>query len=162
MCAVEIWTDALALQVAIEGCCHGELDAIYASLARAEREKAVKVDLLLICGDFQVRAFPSPGSQVGAAAVLLRRPEADPSAAPAHTRASLLQALRNEHDFESLAVPLKFRNLGSFHSYYSGEKVAPMLTIIIGGNHEASNYMWELCVPDSTLELDACGPLPRG
>jgi hypothetical protein len=42
------------LQVAIEGCCHGELDAIYASIARAEREKGFKVDLLLICGDFQV------------------------------------------------------------------------------------------------------------
>lgn len=28
--------------------------------------------------------------------------------------------------------------------YYSGEATAPVLTIIIGGNHEASNYMWEL------------------
>lgn len=24
---------------------------------------------------------------------------------------------------------------------------APVLTIIIGGNHEASNYLWELYVP---------------
>lgn len=31
-----------------------------------------------------------------------------------------------------------------FVRYYSGEKKAPMLTIIIGGNHEASNYMQEL------------------
>lgn len=30
--------------------------------------------------------------------------------------------------------------------YYTGAKVAPVLTIVIGGNHEASNYMWELCV----------------
>ena len=28
--------------------------------------------------------------------------------------------------------------------YYAGEKVAPVLTIVIGGNHEASNYLWEL------------------
>lgn len=28
--------------------------------------------------------------------------------------------------------------------YYIGEKVAPLLTIVIGGNHEASNYLWEL------------------
>ena len=28
--------------------------------------------------------------------------------------------------------------------YYIGEKKAPVLTIMIGGNHEASNYMWEL------------------
>lgn len=32
----------------------------------------------------------------------------------------------------------------SFYKYYSGEKKAPVLTIFIGGNHEASNYMWEL------------------
>lgn len=41
-------------------------------------------------------------------------------------------------------MPEKYRKLGEFHPYYSGEKVAPMLTIVIGGNHEASNYMWEL------------------
>lgn len=28
--------------------------------------------------------------------------------------------------------------------YYSGEKKAPILTIFIGGNHEASNYLQEL------------------
>lgn len=28
--------------------------------------------------------------------------------------------------------------------YYTGKKVAPLLTIVIGGNHEASNYLWEL------------------
>ena len=30
--------------------------------------------------------------------------------------------------------------------YYTGEKKAPVLTLVIGGNHEASNYMWELYV----------------
>ena len=30
--------------------------------------------------------------------------------------------------------------------YYMGQKIAPILTIVIGGNHEASNYMWELYV----------------
>lgn len=28
--------------------------------------------------------------------------------------------------------------------YYSGEKEAPLLTIFIGGNHEASNFLQEL------------------
>lgn len=28
--------------------------------------------------------------------------------------------------------------------YYSGEKKAPILTVFIGGNHEASNHMQEL------------------
>ncbi len=41
------------LTVAIEGCCHGELDAIYNSIEYMSRERGVKVDLLLIAGDFQ-------------------------------------------------------------------------------------------------------------
>lgn len=32
----------------------------------------------------------------------------------------------------------------TFCRYYIGEKTAPILTVIIGGNHEASNYFWEL------------------
>ena len=32
----------------------------------------------------------------------------------------------------------------SFFRYYSGEKTAPVLTVFIGGNHEASNYLQEL------------------
>lgn len=28
--------------------------------------------------------------------------------------------------------------------YYSGEKKAPILTVFIGGNHEASNHLQEL------------------
>ena len=31
-----------------------------------------------------------------------------------------------------------------FYKYYSGEKTAPVLTIFIGGNHEASNHLREL------------------
>ncbi|CAM8928981.1 unnamed protein product [Rhodiola kirilowii] len=34
--------------------------------------------------------------------------------------------------------------MGTFWKYYSGEAVAPIPTIFIGGNHEASNYLWEL------------------
>ena len=45
---------ASTMKIAVEGCCHGELDAIYASLQRLERDKSQKVDLLLIGGDFQV------------------------------------------------------------------------------------------------------------
>ena len=43
-----------------------------------------------------------------------------------------------------MACPEKHRTLGNFHEYYSGVKKAPMLTIFVGGNHEASNYLWEL------------------
>ena len=34
--------------------------------------------------------------------------------------------------------------MGDFHEYYSGARRAPYLTIFIGGNHEASNYLFEL------------------
>jgi lariat debranching enzyme len=34
--------------------------------------------------------------------------------------------------------------MGDFHKYYSEVKRAPVLTLVIGGNHEASNYFSEL------------------
>ncbi|KAF8171819.1 hypothetical protein BJ912DRAFT_1025140 [Pholiota molesta] len=39
--------------IAIEGCCHGELDAIYSHIQQLETRNGYKVDALLICGDFQ-------------------------------------------------------------------------------------------------------------
>jgi len=92
--------------IAIEGCCHGELDAIYDRIRRHEDATGSKVDLLLCCGDFQ--------------------------------------SLRNTADYRSLAVPPKYRSMGSFYKYYSGEKETPVLTIFIGGNHEASQPLQEL------------------
>ncbi|EJU05916.1 Metallophos-domain-containing protein [Dacryopinax primogenitus] len=94
------------MKIAVEGCCHGQLDNTYAEIAKHEREGSYKVDLLLICGDFQ--------------------------------------AVRNRGDLRFMAVPDKYKKLGGFHRYYTGEAKAPVLTIVIGGNHEASNYMWEL------------------
>lgn len=43
-------------------------------------------------------------------------------------------------------MPPKYREMKSFWKYYSGQEVAPVPTIFIGGNHEASNYLWELLV----------------
>ena len=43
-----------------------------------------------------------------------------------------------------MAVPDKYKEMGTFYKYYSGELKAPMLTLVIGGNHEASNYLQEL------------------
>ena len=53
------------------------------------------------------------------------------------------QATRNLADLKCMAVPDKFKDMCSFYKYYSAtpEKVAPVLTIFIGGNHEASNYL---------------------
>ncbi|KAH9574598.1 hypothetical protein CY35_01G066900 [Sphagnum magellanicum] len=34
--------------------------------------------------------------------------------------------------------------MNSFWKYYSGAEIAPFPTLFVGGNHEASNYLWEL------------------
>ena len=54
------------------------------------------------------------------------------------------QSLRNTSDYTSLAVPAKYRSIGSFHEYYACEKIAPVLTIFIGGNHENMKALQEL------------------
>ncbi|KAM9343808.1 lariat debranching enzyme isoform 1-T4 [Pholidichthys leucotaenia] len=94
------------MKIAVEGCCHGELDKIYETIEYLQEKERVKVDLLLCCGDFQ--------------------------------------AVRNEGDMQCMAVPAKYRMMQTFYKYYSGEKKAPVLTIFIGGNHEASNHLQEL------------------
>ena len=103
---VNMTTVATSVRVAVEGCCHGELDRIYAHLKQVKDSGERPVDLLLIAGDFQ--------------------------------------AVRNADDLECMACPAKYRHLHTFHEYYSGKKKAPVLTIFIGGNHEASNYLQEL------------------
>ncbi|KAF3384609.1 Lariat debranching enzyme [Penicillium rolfsii] len=54
------------------------------------------------------------------------------------------QALRNSNDAACISVPAKYKSMGDFHEFYEGTSVAPYLTIFCGGNHEASNYMYEL------------------
>eukprot|EP01132_Coremiostelium_polycephalum_P003118 gene3118-3899_t len=93
-------------QVAIEGCCHGEIEAIYNSIESIEKKTNTKIDLLICCGDYE--------------------------------------AIRNQNDLESMAVSNKYKTMGTFHDYYSGRKVAPLLTLVIGGNHESSIYFNEL------------------
>lgn len=41
------------MKIAVEGCCHGRLDDIYATLKQLEQKNNYTVDLLLVCGDFQ-------------------------------------------------------------------------------------------------------------
>ena len=67
-----------------------------------------------------------------------------------------------------MSVPMKFREIGDFHEYYGSQRTAPYLTIFVGGNHEASNYLFELFyggwVAPNIYYLGAanivrCGPL---
>ncbi|GMF33262.1 unnamed protein product [Phytophthora fragariaefolia] len=54
------------------------------------------------------------------------------------------ECMRNMRDLETLACPPKYRALHAFHRYYKQEKTAPVLTVFVGGNHEASGYLQEL------------------
>ncbi|GFE54894.1 Ser Thr phosphatase family protein [Babesia ovis] len=54
------------------------------------------------------------------------------------------QAVRNENDLEDLACPPKYKEYHDFRDYYSGKKVAPLLTIFVGGNHEAPAFLKDL------------------
>ena len=94
------------MHIAIEGCLHGELEKVYATIQEIQDMEGIKIDLLVCCGDFQ--------------------------------------SVRNLGDLKSMAVPDKYKEMGSFWKYYTGILKAPMLTIFIGGNHEASNYLQEL------------------
>ncbi len=54
------------------------------------------------------------------------------------------QAVRNRADLETMSVPVKYRSMGTFYKYYSGEKKAPFLTLFVGGNHEATLHLQQL------------------
>mmetsp|Transcript_844 Transcript_844/g.836 ORF Transcript_844/g.836 Transcript_844/m.836 type:complete len:163 (+) Transcript_844:87-575(+) len=43
-----------------------------------------------------------------------------------------------------MSVPDKYKKIKDFQRYYDGTKIAPILTIFIGGNHEAMNYLKDL------------------
>ncbi|KAK3680462.1 lariat debranching enzyme, C-terminal domain-containing protein [Podospora appendiculata] len=108
MSAIEIQTATVqGVRVAVEGCGHGTLNAIYAAVERSCKERSWDgVDILIIGGDFQ--------------------------------------AVRNAADLTVMSVPVKYRELGDFHEYYSGTRKAPYLTIFVAGNHEAASHLWEL------------------
>lgn len=65
------------MHIAVEGCAHGELEIIYATLQSIEERDNIKIELLLCCGDFQ--------------------------------------ATRNLQDLDSMAVPDKYLEMGSFY-----------------------------------------------
>ncbi|PPJ56547.1 hypothetical protein CBER1_03942 [Cercospora berteroae] len=104
--AVQI-QESHGVRLAVEGCGHGTLHAIYASIEEACKQKGWPgIDLLIIGGDFQ--------------------------------------SVRNAYDLNCVSMPPKYRSMCDFHEYYSGQRTAPYLTIFVGGNHEASNYLFEL------------------
>ena len=70
------------MKIAVEGCCHGELDKIYETIEYIQKDQKCKIDLLIICGDFQsVRdqadlqsmAVPPKYREVNESEILFRR-----------------------------------------------------------------------------------------
>ena len=61
-----------------------------------------------------------------------------------------LEFSRNLADLKCMAKPdhwdiqSRMMAMGTFYKYYSGELKAPILTVVISGNHEASNYLQEM------------------
>ena len=51
------------------------------------------------------------------------------------------ESMRTENDLTFLSCPEKYREMGDFHKYFTLKSKAPYLTIFIGGNHEASNFL---------------------
>ncbi len=43
--------------MAVIGCCHGELDKMYDSIMYLQQRENITIDLVICCGDFQVRLF---------------------------------------------------------------------------------------------------------
>ncbi|VDD82712.1 unnamed protein product [Mesocestoides corti] len=54
------------------------------------------------------------------------------------------QSVRNPADLHAMSVPPKYYQMGDFYRYYSEEMTAPIPTVFVGGNHEASSYLQEL------------------
>ena len=55
-----------------------------------------------------------------------------------------VQAARDAHDLASMSFATFEPRLSDFQAYHDGRKRAPILTLVVGGNHEASQHFWEL------------------
>jgi len=53
------------------------------------------------------------------------------------------ESLITKNDLNYLSCPEKYKTMGDFYKYYNKIKKVPILTIFIGGNHEASNILNE-------------------
>ncbi len=51
------------------------------------------------------------------------------------------QSIRHQQDLDDMHCPEKYKQMGCFHDYYEGRKKAGLLTVMIGGNHEAVNSL---------------------
>ena len=127
-----------SISIAIEGCCHGQLTAIYDRLRKYEEDDddADNVEVTL--------SSEHGGTENATAEVTAEQTKTKTKKIDLLICCGDFQSIRTPADFHSLAVPAKYREMGTFHKYYNEEWVAPVLTIFCGGNHEASQPLSEL------------------
>ena len=53
------------------------------------------------------------------------------------------QSIRHQPDLDDMHCPEKYKEMGTFRDYFEGKKKAGVLTVLIGGNHEAVNSLRE-------------------
>ncbi|CAC9478295.1 conserved hypothetical protein [Leishmania infantum JPCM5] len=99
--------------IAVQGCCHGELDRIYDSCSEHERQTGKRIDVLLCCGDFQ--------------AVRTAR-DMDSMAVP-----DKYKVLGDFHKY--------YADVSGAFTGHKAQTLAPYLTIFVGGNHENSDLL---------------------
>jgi len=180
-------TNSGVVHIAVEGCSHGNLDEIYASVTALQDTHDTHVDLLIICGDFQavrnqadLECLACPPKYRHMVRALCPSP---PTPTPCvtccgHVDARLLtHVLARSFLCWCFVTCIDARRVlllqQGFHEYYSGKKVAPVLTIFVGGNHEASNHLqvrvrvcvcacaWHACVCECDLRVCCSVEWPR-
>ncbi|KAG5482194.1 hypothetical protein CUR178_06053 [Leishmania enriettii] len=99
--------------IAVQGCCHGELDRIYASCSEHERQTGKRIDVLFCCGDFQA---------------VRTTEDLDSMAVP-----DKYKVLGDFHKY--------YADVSDACARHKAQTVAPYLTIFVGGNHENSDLL---------------------
>ena len=106
------------MKIAVEGCCHGELETIYASMEKIEKKEGYQNRLVICCGDFQAvrnkrdlecMSVPIKYREMGTLQVLQRRVE---SAVP--------NFVHRCHEASNYLWELYYGGFGAPNIYYLG------------------------------------------
>ncbi|KAF0983675.1 hypothetical protein FDP41_007590 [Naegleria fowleri] len=144
------------MYLAVEGCCHGDLDKIYATLLHAMEQKQMNDQKEIALKSVQESEGISSSSNSGASLEddflnhlqEYRKPSID-----LLLICGDFESIRHTDDLNSMSVPDKYKEWKDFYKYFEksplkkeGEetKIVPIPTLFIGGNHEASLYLMSL------------------
>ena len=141
---LKVFLKCLAVVIANGCCCCRCRCHCCCRCQRSLQSGLVQVDLLLCCGDFQ-----STRNLSDLACMACPDKYKEMCSFYKYYRCVETQDGRKSGNFFP-SVPSKQFSLITLCQCFSGEAIAPLLTIFIGGNHEATNY---LQVPKLQIEL---------